>query len=285
MKAIIVPTDFSDCAASAYNYAALLAEKTGATIYLLHVLDIPFPSIATGDDAETTQDTHFMMELMNLTKSRMKKARARKEFKNSDIKEIIEVGPFPQRIFHAVEIYKADMIVMGTHGTSGLQEKFIGSNAEKVVRNANVPVLSVKHGVKKPTIETILFATDFSDEADRVLPAVNAVASLFKAKLILSKIVTQDKFEASAKVDEQIKKFSSKNKLYRFVTNVYYDHCKEDGIRHAANTAKASIIALGTHGRHGLAHFFRGSVAENVVSHASLPVLTINFKKNRIDLR
>lgn len=280
MKSILVPTDFSECSAAAYSYASLLAERTKATIYLLHVLDIPFPTQSVnGSDEATRLDTHFMMEVMKLTKVRMNKVRNGKAFKNADVYETIELGSITDKVLSAVKKHKIDMIIMGTHGASGLQEKFIGTNAEKIVRNADIPVLSVKHEVKNPKLESIVLATDFSKELEYVLPEVSRVASLLKARLILTKIVTVDKFETSVETEEQIARFRKKNEVYNYSTNIYYADSKEGGIRLAAERAGADMIALGTHGRHGLSHFFRGSIAEDVVSHASLPVLTINFKK------
>lgn len=285
MRSILVPTDFSDCSAAAYSYASMLAERTSATIYLLHILDVSAPSLALGAEEETTQDTPFMIKLMKVVGSRMQKIKNGKEFKNVEVQEIIELGSIPDKIIKAVKKYKADMIVMGTHGANGLQEKFIGSTAEKVVRNAEVPVLSVKHTLKKPKIEKIFFATDFSAEAEYAFPAVSNIALLFKAKLIVTKVITPGRFETSVETDRQIKKFKAKVGFNNYSTSVYYADSKEDGIRYGAEVAGADMIALGTHGRHGLAHFFRGSVAEDVVSHASLPVLTVNFPKKKMNLK
>jgi nucleotide-binding universal stress UspA family protein len=283
MKSILVPTDFSESAASAYNYASLLAEKTKATIFLLHVLDIPFPSQSvSGSEVGTRLDTHFMMEMMNLTKTKMKKLRNGKNFKDAEIHEIIEIGSIPDKIFEATKKYKVNMIVMGTHGSRGFQDKFLGTNAEKVVRNAEVPVISVKHPVKNPKIENIVFATDFSKETEYILPQVSEIAGLFKSKLILTKIVTPDKFETTAQTEKQIELLKRKMEFNNFSTNIYYATSKEGGIRTVAEKTGADLIAMGTHGRHGLAHLFKGSIAEEVVCHASLPVLTMNFHRKML---
>lgn len=280
-KTIIVPTDFSDCSAAAYSYAALLAEKMDAMIYLLHVLDIPSPSPSSNGKRETRMDTHFMMEMMRLTHSRMSKVRSSKIFNGLEVTEVIEVGSVPAMILQAVKKYKADMIVMGTHGVSGIQEKFIGTNAEKIVRSVEIPVLSVKHAVKNPRLDTILFATDFSKEADTVFPVVSNLAALFKARLVLTKVITPVNFETTADTEKQMDKFRVANKAYSFASGAYYANSKEEGIRRSADSLGADMIALGTHGRNGIAHFFRGSIAEDVVSHTSLPVLTVNFKKTQ----
>lgn len=281
MKAILVPTDFSESSAAAYSYAAMLAEKTDSTIYLLHILEISIPSLSLGGDKETTDDTPFMIELMKITKARMKKVREGKEFKGLDVKEIIEVGPVPERIFNAVKTNKIDMIVMGTHGVNGFQERFIGTNAEKVVRNSEVPVLSAKYSVKKVKVDAIIFATDFSKETEQVLPLVSEYAELFKARLVLVKVVVPGNFETSVETEKRIEKFRDKSDMYNYSTDVCYANSKEEGIVYAAESSGAGLIALGTHGRHGLARLFRSSVAEDVVSHVSLPVLTINLSQKR----
>lgn len=281
MKKILVPTDFSECSSAAYSYAALLAAKTGAEICLLHILDIPVsnPVSANSSDKENLGDKHFMMELMKLTQARMKKIKGDAVFKNLSVKETIEIGSIPEKTFSAVKKCKADVIVMGTHGRNGVQETFLGSNAEKIVRDADIPVLTVKDKVKNPKIETILLATDFSKEALYVLPAVSNIAELFGARLILTKVVTMNNFESTREAEKQIEAFRKKSEQFKFTTHLYYAYDKEEGIRGVADTFGASMIALGTHGRHGLAHLFKGSIAEDIVNHSSIPVLTINFHK------
>jgi len=279
MKTILVPTDFSENAAVAYDYAALIAGKTGATIYLLHILDIPYPA----GENKGTVDLHYMMEIMKFTKLRISKHKNNKVFKNVKIIDVIEVGNVPSKICLAANKYKADMIVMGTHGVSGFQESFLGSNAERVIRNAEIPVLSVKNKIKSSKISSIVFAADFSKETEFVLPAISKIAELFNARLILMKIVTMVDFQSTHETEKQIETFRKKNKLFNYSTQIYYAYSREEGIRHFSENAKADIIALGTHGRHGLAHFFKGSIAEEVVNHASLPVLTLNFHKKMLN--
>lgn len=279
MKTILVPTDFSEHAAVAYDYAVLLAGKTNATIYLLHILDVPYAAPLPAGDNKATADVHYMMEIMKFTKLRISKLKNNKVFKNISVIDVIEVGNVSSKIYQAAKKYKADIIVMGTHGVSGFQESFMGSNAERVIRNAEIPVLSVKNKLKSSKISTIVFATDFSREAELVFAAISKIAEIFKARLILMKIVTMVDFQSTRETEQQIEAFRKKNKAYNYSTQIYYAYSREEGIRDFSENAGADMIALGTHGRHGLAHFFKGSIAEEVVNHASLPVLTLNFHK------
>ncbi len=220
-----------------------------------------------------------MMEMMKMTKAKMKKLKNDVVFKGAVVTEVIEFGSISEKTFGAAKKYNADLIVMGTHGRNGLQETFLGSNAEKIVRDAEIPVLTVKDKVTNPKIENILLATDFSNEVDFVLPAVSRIADLLGSRLVLTKIVTPAGFESTHETEEQIEAFREKSELYNYSSQVYYAYNKEEGIRRMADTFGANMIALGTHGRHGLAHLFNGSIAEDLVNHSSVPVLTINFHK------
>lgn len=287
MKNILVPSDFSPCSAAAYSYASLLADKTGATITLLNVLDVPFSNQATTGnvDSETAGDTVYMMTLLKLTRNRMSKIRSGKYFKDHEVNELVLLGTVPETVSEVVRKKKIDLVVMGTHGSSGFHERFIGSNAEKVVRNADVPVLTVKSEVKNPKIDKILVATDFSKEAEILLPTISQIADTLNAKMILTKIVTVSDFESTHESELQIEAFRNKCRMYNFTTKIYYSYSREEGIRRAADSMGASMIAMGTHGRHGLAHLFKGSIAEEVVNHAAIPVLTLNFHKRLTEKR
>ncbi|MBI3501406.1 MAG: universal stress protein [Bacteroidetes bacterium] len=281
MKTILVPTDFSECSEAAFSYAALIAKKTGAQILLLHVLDVPHvrPSVAGAIDAATTADVPYMMGMMKVTKAKMKKIMSDPVFKNCNVKDNIEIGFIAQKVNEAVKKHKADMIVMGTHGTQGLDEFFLGSNAERVVRNAEVPVLSVKEKIKNLKLETIMYASDFSEEALAVFPIVKQLAETLKTKINLMKVITRTDFETTRETKKHIHRFQRLANAFDYPVFIYYDDVKQEGIRRYANVIGADIIAIGTHGRHGLSHFFKGSIAEDTVNHSSLPVLTINFRK------
>lgn len=281
MKNILVPTDFSPCSTVAHSYAAMLAEKTGAVINLITVLEIGQSTPATTGmvNVETTGDYQYMMSLMKLTQARMKNVHNSKVFKNVEVNDHIIIGGASEKIVEASKKLKADMIVMGTHGMSGVSEKFIGSNAERVVRNAGVPVLSVKNDIKNPKIDKILFATDFSKEAESVLPEINKMADLMKAKLVLSKIITPGDYQSTSESEKEIEEFREKTGIYNYIAQIHYAYSREEGIRTAAEAVGANMIAMGTHGRHGLAQLFKGSIAESVVNRAPIPVLTINFTK------
>jgi K+-sensing histidine kinase KdpD len=97
------------------------------------------------------------------------------------------------------------------------------------------------------------------------------------------KVVTMLKFETSSKTQKDIQKFKEKFKGKNFTTSLYYDWNKQAGIRHLSDNVNADMIVLGTHGKHGLANFFNGRIAENLVNHSSLPVLTVNIHRKKFE--
>ena len=136
-KHIVLATDFSEAAGQALDYAIQLSQKLGARLTVLHFYEIP----AAAYSAETyiSPDTFKMLEdaaraqLAGL----MKKIQARLPQADS----VLKLGPPAELIAAEAQRLGADMIVMGTHGRRGLSHVFLGSVAEKTLRNARVPVL------------------------------------------------------------------------------------------------------------------------------------------------
>ncbi len=283
MKTILIPTDFSECANNALRFAAFMARKTGATLNLLHVLEVPTVG-PQGSTEGTVDDVPYMMDVLKATRTRMKKLLTLPFMKKTEVVQNIEIGNVTESIMKAAQKYKADLIVMGTHGAKGLQEILIGSNAEKIVRNSQIPIITIKDEITEPNVEKIVYATDLLDECESVFPEVERIAKLLGAKIEVVKIVTRLQFEPTKKTQRMFTKLKRKFKDSDFSASVYYDYSKQQGIRRYAHSAKADLIALGTHGRHGLSHFFNGSVAEDLVNHSSLPVLTINLNRPMQDV-
>ena len=278
MKTILVPTDFSECANNALRFAAFAAKKTGASLNLLHVLEVPEIGYQ-GSIESTVDDVPYMIGLLKAIKAKMKKILSLPFMKGIKVVHNIETGRICDHILKAVEKYGVDLIIMGTHGASILQEVLIGSNAEKIIQNSHIPVLTIRDKIENPKIEKIVFATDFSEEAEYTFPEVEKLANLLDAKIEIVKIITKAEFEPTQKTQSAIKQFQNKFKHSNYITSTYYDYNKQEGIRNFATNVQADIIALGTHGKHGLSYFFNNGFAETMVNHSPIPVLVINFYK------
>ncbi|RBA27763.1 universal stress protein [Flavobacterium tibetense] len=274
MKKILVPTDFSKSAENALKVAAQIAKNNNGEIFLLHMLELPM----TGNDALSV--AHDIPELMFFKNAAIAKLDALMEvdyLKDLTVTKIIQFELAFEGIIKTGEGHNVDLIVMGSHGASGFQEMFIGSNTEKVVRNSNVPVLVIKHEDANFKPEKFVFASDFSDEIKKPFEKVVAFANKFNSHLHLVNINTPNNFKstkvAQKIMDEFMKDFDIKN----YTTHIYNDINVEKGILHFAKSIDADIIGMSTHGRKGISHFFNGSISEDLVNHAKRPVVTFKI--------
>jgi universal stress protein A len=144
---ILVSTDFSDCAAAAFSYACDLAKKLGARVTILHVWDVPFLWPSVGDTLVTVP-AEEPMTVAQLVKKRAAEELARFIAEHSrsgvDITARLEMGDPARTLCDIAAKDGFDMIVMGTHGRTGISRMLAGSVAESVVRHAPVPVLTVR---------------------------------------------------------------------------------------------------------------------------------------------
>jgi len=274
MKKIIVPIDFSEHSEYALKTAAKLAKKTNAELLALHMLEMS-DVILTKSDSEQQQKTVFFLKLVE------QKFEA---FLDKDYLKDVKVTPIVKhfKVFSEVndvaKEHDASLIVMGSHGTSGFKEFFVGSNTERVVRNSEIPVLVIKNEIKDINFSTAVFATSF--EEDNVRPYLNAT-SMFKSlgtKLILLYVnLPNEHFKSSVEIEKKIAEFliTADGNLDR-INDVAYqaDYTVEQGVINYANKVGADIIAIPTHGRKGISHFFAGSIGEDIANHSPLPVMT-----------
>ncbi|TPN87499.1 universal stress protein [Aquimarina algicola] len=280
MKKILVPIDFSEYSEYALEVAAILAKKQNASIIALHMLGLS-ESIFTKNEAEEVSEAIYYMKLAEKRFS---------TFLDKDYLEGIEVTEMVQnyKIFSEInEVAKdndVDMIVMGSHGVSGLREEvFIGSNTEKVVRTSNIPVLVIKNKPENFTLNKAVFACDFKIE--NIRPYHNAMR-LFETLGVdevhlLYVNLPGERFKSTDQIEENVKEFLFKadaGNLEMYDKVVHYDdYSVEDGVFNYSNRIQADLIAIPTHGRRGLSHFFSGSIGEDVVNHATKPVVTFKI--------
>ena len=277
MKKIIVPVDFSNHSDYALEVAAGLAKKIKAELLALHMLELS-EVIFTKSFTERQEDALLLLRI----------AEAKfEEFLKKDYLKGVKVTPIVKhfKVFSEVnEVaieYDADLIVMGSHGTSGMVDVFVGSNTEKVVRSADIPVFVVKNRIPDLKLDDVVFASDFKEENIRpFLLAVHLFES-FDSKIHLLYVnLPNENFRSTTEIDNRIAEFLQKaegSTARMKDVNYHADYSVERGIINFSNRLGADIIAIPTHGRKGIAHFFTGSVGEDVANHSTLPVITFKI--------
>ncbi len=243
MKKILVPTDFSSHANNALQVAAQLAKTHSSEIYLLHMLELPMAQI---DAMSTHSALPEAMFFMKLAQKRFKELTASDYLKGLVLHEIVNFHQAFNGIIDTCHEHNIDMIVMGSHGSSGFKELFIGSNTEKVVRTSDIPVLVIKNEHKIFDIQNFVFASDFTSECIAPFQKAIEFANYFDAKLHLVMIITANKFlttfASKYRMDEFIKDF----KLENFTLNVYNDDSIEKGILNFSKQLDADLIGMST---------------------------------------
>ncbi|MFS4491283.1 universal stress protein [Maribacter sp. 2308TA10-17] len=273
MKKIIVPVDFSEQSKFAIKAASALAKKHDAEILALHMLELN-QAMITSTEGFHPEQTVFLIKLAE---------KRFKEFLDRPCLEGLKVTPIIKhyKVFSEVnEVAKqngADLIVMGSHGTDGLKEIFVGSNAERVVRNADIPVIVVKEDLKDFKVERFAFACDFKDDSLMAFQKAKSFAEMLSAELELVYINTPgDNFLSNKDAYEQINDFLTKANAGQQV-EIYNDYSVEKGILNYSESILVDMIGIPTHGRKGLSHFFMGSIGEDVANHSKIPVVTFKI--------
>jgi nucleotide-binding universal stress UspA family protein len=278
MKKILVPCDFSKPAINAFRFALDVAAESKGTVYLLHVLELPvIPDTVIMPVLTFEQD--FLENLKKKTLSEFDKLIAKYNNNKVKIQPVMEFGPPANTIVAYAEKNAVDLIIMGSHGASGLREYFVGSNAEKVVRRSHVPVLVMKGYFKGPVKNIVFPNTLDTEDLQDFTMKVKALQAFFKARLHIVYINTPANYTSDTITYARLKEFARLFMFKDYTINVYNHPSQEEGILHFAKSIKGDLIAMGTHGRKGLAHMVNGSVAEDVVNHSDSPIWTYNLKQ------
>lgn len=278
MKKILVPTDFSENAENALQIAAQLAHRFGSEIYLLHMLELPANMTNPVGDMRSN-DLPEALGFMKLAKKRFTEILSRPYLKDLKVHEIVEFHQAFDGIMETSKEHGCDFIVMGSKGASGFKEMFIGSNTEKVVRTSEIPVLVIKENRPNFMVKDFVFATNLDNSNKGTLEKVVEFARLMDSRLHLLYINTANEFITSKDTDNYLEKYVDGIDYDNYEFHIYNDDSVEQGVLNFSKKINADLVGIATHGRKGLSHFFNGSISEDLVNHAHIPVITFKLEK------
>ena len=287
---LLVPTDFSPPSDAALAHARILAGAFGAHMHVLHLIDdLRLHTVVT--DRQTIEAAALRSLSDRLSDD------DRRRF---HVIAAVEHGDTPaDEVASYARTHGIDLIVMGTHGRSGVSHLLMGSVAEKVVRTAPCPVLTVREtppGSKraKTGMTRILVATDFSPPSDAAVACARKLAAGFGASLHLLHVLDEpsagaafgSEFYLADPPDARMARLKdAQERLAHRVTahdpsgtpattEVIFGRSAQTIVDYA-DDGDFDLIVMGTHGRSGMAHLLMGSVAESVVRTAPCPVLAV----------
>lgn len=287
LKRIIVGHDLGVGGELALSSAVILANRCGATLRLVHVVELldPYQRIS-----HPLTSPYTLEEIAQKTGARLQALVASPELARLDVEYEVRSGkPFVELII-AGRAWLADLIVVG--GVSRTEEPLLGSTSERVLRKARVPVMVAKKPLSSEA-KTFLVPTDFSACARKAAEEALMLAKCFGGRVVFFHVLDIYPSYTIAyahelgvsvpipppspeEIEPEWEAFLSGLPL----DTVDWEKRTEEGqaataIVHQAEHMQADVIVIGTHGRSGLPHMLLGSVAEKVVRTASCPVLTI----------
>lgn len=285
---ILVTTDFSRASLSAIPFALAVARQFGAEVHLLHVVDttqyasksVRLPLVSPAELSRPLLNRLQGVALKYAADGKIHVMRPRE-------------GRAYKQICEAARQLSAGLIVIATHGFTGLKHVLLGSTAERVVQHSPCPVLVVRQQVGRPQKgkmqpRRVVVPIDFSSCSQVAFDCAVGLACEFGAELLLVHVIdsysypfgdeysalhTADLVEearASAQIQmrEMAVRASGRSSVWVAVGSPALRICD------AANK-ESDLLVIPTHGRTGLGHVLIGSVAERVVRHAACPVLVI----------
>lgn len=278
MKKILVPVDFSNHAKYALEVASTIAKKQNAEIILLHMLGLSQAHLTKNEGEEVAEAIYYM----KLAEKRFNDLKSQPFLEGVSVSEIVQNYKDFNEINEVANELGIDLIIMGSHGSKGFSEVFVGSNTEKVVRTSEVPVMVIKNQITDFILDRIVFACDFKTEnilayrkAMRLFQLLGTAVDLIFVNL------PGVAFKSSTEIDQRAEEFlaiADFDAPIRPDEVIYLNgYSVEQALYDYANKAGADALAIPTHGRKGLAHFFNGSIGEDVANHAKLPVFTFKI--------
>ncbi len=270
LRRLLVPTDRGPCAAAAYAHARRLARLTDAELHLVHAETV---TDEVQDDPAVTLPPPDGLRLVEAT---------------------VTGDTVAGALLNYAEQHGMDLIVAGTHGRTGLAHWLLGSVAERLVREAPCPVLTVRacdEPAAPPPIRRILAPVDFSARSEHALRHARALADLYDARVDLLHVVAAtlapEAYGLGLVWDEAIPEVlvRSREALAEVAARLLGDArtgaltvevgSPADVVLSATEAEPIDLVVMATHGLTGFRRFALGSVTERVVQHAACPVFTV----------
>jgi len=275
MKQILVGIDFSKNSIHALEYAIQFANKVEANITLLWVNNTA-SSEYIFDDTLIEIKKEKRLNLEKLIEQYQKKLSPGKlSFKLRKGKVHLEVATQAKQI-------NADLIVAGTHGVSGFEEYWIGSNAYRIVTHAPCPVITIRYDFPfKDKINKILLPIDSSQETKQKLPVTIKIAKNYNADIHVLAMYSTPIKSLQRRVDNhaiQVKEILNKEGINCVISSVEADSLTNATLNYAQEN-NADLIAIMTEQETTTANIFLGPFAQQLINHSAIPILSLRSKE------
>jgi nucleotide-binding universal stress UspA family protein len=266
MKTILVPTDFSENAEKAMDYALMLAKSSNANIVLLHAWELPHQ--------KATMFLTIKKILQDKARQEILKVKELVQAKHPDIEieAITMMGDAAQVIKRVAKVKNVGIIVMGTRGATGLKKIVFGSNAAEVIDGAPCPVLAIPHNAVYSHIKTIAFATNAQQEDIEAIQALLPVAEFFDAEILVTHIADLDG-QKTRQFEEFQKQAKEKIDSGRVAYKVFAGSDVYESLISFISSANVGLVAMAKRKKGFFESLFGRSLTKEMAYSAKIPLL------------
>ncbi|MGV3502637.1 MAG: universal stress protein [Adhaeribacter sp.] len=290
MQTILVPTDFSDNAANALQYALGLAQYSKAKLILFHNSEVPVTyggtnlfaagDLGLGSDPFVPGSALMNPELEKIYQAKLGDLASSLHQQTGgalSISTIYQWGPLTTNLNEVIAQEGVDLVVIGTHGSTSFLDRLIGSTAVSVLQDARQPVLAIPSQARYRPPRKIVFAADLENQERGYLSQALAFAGAFGASLSLVHVNRQTPADLSSQQQhlEDLRSYFPGQNL-PLVTLEEENIAR--GLDQYVRQQQVDVIALGLHERGFLSSLFHNSVTEQLAYHSSVPLLGLPEK-------
>ncbi len=272
---ILIPTDFSVQAEYAYLMVKKLEEKISVEVHFLHVLNVPDTvTMDKNGKIETCGEINVGYVVSQKEIAERKLANL-KTLYGQNISTSLVLGKTTTQIVSYANAHKFDLIVMGTKGAWGIQEKLSGTETQMIARQSSIPLLSLMCDRSDLVIENILLAHDFTNPKNENLNLLHKLIKAFNTKVHLLQIVKDNNESTKFEVFKNMDAFAQANQIENYEKNTLVDKDVENGVTHFNQMHEMDILCIGIHAK-GV--FLHQSATEKLINHLFKPIISYHLK-------
>lgn len=276
MKNIIVPIDFSEDSIKGLQMACVFTKQLPVHIQMVYV------QTKFGIDAPSQVEEEFHQ-------AERKFKQLLKDFKslvheNSTLEYIIKKGKIYQEVVGQAHALPDSFIIASTHGASGFEELFIGSNAYKIITATNRPVITLRKSIVPSTINSIVLPVDVVSESRQAAAPAVFMAKVFNAKVHVVSVCSSNSKRIKSKLEaytNQVISYIKNNEVEYELTNLVGDSIPSEIVQFT-DKINANLVSIVNESDSSFSELMLGSYAQHMISRSSVPVLTIRARPHTI---
>ncbi len=274
-KVILVGIDFSDCSINALEHAITIARKAKAGIAMVWINHLDYSK-----EIFSVEPQNIEKEVISRFEELVKKYKYHLNGENIDY-HIRKGKVYKETCIMANEL-DAFLVVIGTHGSSGFEEFWIGSNANRIVSSCSRPIITIRGGIDIGTdLKKIVLPLDSTKVTRQKLPLTALLAKYFGSEIHILGLFTTTSDDIRYRVRNyvaQAEEYLEENKIRYKSALIDADNITEETINYASKIG-ANLISIMTEQETSTANLLLGPYASQMVNHSPIPVLSIHASK------